>query len=95
MQRCPKCGFREKYDWPSTLWGLAFLIMYAVFFRTIPPRDSGRLLVLAAFAALALFVVGVLWKGQRSKRNEMEYKRLHPGPNERVKEHVRPNPANS
>src|SRR6185312_9489687 len=93
MQRCPKCGYREKRDWPALLGHLAFAVLYGVFILGFDkaPR-SYRLLGLGAFL---LFVSANWWNAVRNERNRKEYLRLHPGPTERVKEHVRPNPANS
>jgi hypothetical protein len=31
MQRCPKCGYREKYDWPALLMVVGFALLYVVF----------------------------------------------------------------
>jgi len=93
MQRCPKCGYREKYDWPAILVQIAFALLYLAFFLAFDraPR-SYKLVGLGAFL---LFASANWWNAIRNERNRKDYLKLHSGPTERVKEHIRPNPANS
>ena len=71
MQRCPRCGYREK-DWPSILIDVAFGTLWCVFMMT-----SGHTLMnlIVGLAAFCTFVAAGTWRGLRDKRNGREYLR--------------------
>jgi len=85
MQRCPKCGYREGVDWLSILWILAFTFASCSFYG---PKSY----LLRAVASL-LFAAGIFWRAVRDSRNYHEYRKLHPIPTDRVKDHLRPSPS--
>ncbi len=90
MQRCPKCGYRE-IDWPGLLIVVAFGFLYVVFIVTadFAPRNYR----LVGSAAFVVYLIAVVWNGIRNARNYREYRRLHPTPTDRVKEHLKPSPS--
>ena len=67
MQRCPKCGYREKYDWPAILWIVG--ILYLVFISTGAPRG----LRFTGLVAFLLFLVASVWNMIRNERNRRDY----------------------
>ena len=74
MQRCPKCGYRERYDWPAMLSVLAFALLYLVFVAAAPHVSrSYRLLALVAFV---MFMAASAWNMLRNERNRREYLRV-------------------
>jgi hypothetical protein len=92
VQRCPNCGYREKYDWPAMLLVVAFGVLYIVFIASVElvPRSYR----LGSFAAFLLFLVANTWNGLRNNRNQREYLKLHPpAVTERVKDHIRISPS--
>jgi hypothetical protein len=93
MQRCPECGYRDKYDWPMVLWVIGFGLLWVVYIAT--ERQMSHVYRWVGLAAFLIFVAGSWTYSRRQERNRKEYLKLHPGPSERVREHIRPNPANS
>jgi hypothetical protein len=88
MWSCPKCGYREKVDWPAILWAVAFTVLYLVFRVTSDHlAKSYRVVGLAAYL---LFWVGNVWKYFKSKKDHDEYLKLNPSVTEGVKAHIRP-----
>ena len=64
MQRCPKCGYRERIDWPGILGVLAFGLLYVVWMLgNYSPRELRGL----GLAAMVLFVIASIWKVLRIK----------------------------
>jgi hypothetical protein len=89
MKRCPKCGYREGFDWPSLLVGLAFLFLYAMFTVVVGdyiPKNYRWMVMLA----LLLFLAGEFWKSRREKKCHEEYLKLNPPSTERLKAHIKP-----
>ena len=97
MQRCPKCGYRERFDWPTVLWGVGFFVLYLAltFSQDYVPRRYRVWTILIGLFGFLLFNAGTIWRAKRLAHDQVEYLKSHPGPIERVKNHVRPNPANS
>ena len=57
MQRCPKCGYHQRLDWPALVSGLvSYVVCAALIFGTWKPkyREIG-------FGALLLFSLVRLW----------------------------------
>ena len=69
MQRCPKCGYREKYDWPAILTVMAFGLLY-VAFVALHGAKNYQLLGLVAFL---LFLGAGAWNMLRNEKNRREY----------------------
>jgi hypothetical protein len=91
MQRCPKCGYRDRMDLPWILSAVAFLLLYWAFvFAGGHPPMSYRIM---GSAALLLFMAGGIWRGFRNKKNHDEYLKLRPPVTGRVKAHIRPTPS--
>jgi hypothetical protein len=93
MHQCPKCGYREGTDWPGILWVLAFTALYVIFI--IVPDHVPMSYRFAGLLAFFLFQAGTFWKARREKKNRDEYLKLNLGPAERVKNHLKTDPANS
>jgi hypothetical protein len=91
MQKCPKCGYQERADWPAILWVVAFSVLYLVFI--VLPVQVPKSYRLAGLAAFLLFQAGTIWKTLRDKRFRDEYRKLNPTPTDRVKDHLRPSPS--
>jgi hypothetical protein len=98
MQRCPKCGYRDRVDWPAILWRVAFGLLYSMLLfefyfgcEHLPRTRSYRLveLVVGSCSCL-LFGFGDTWKRLRDKRDRNEYLKQDPSPTERVKNHIKP-----
>ena len=71
MQRCPKCGYRERYDWPAMLSVVAFGLLYMVFTAVAPQVSrSYRLWALVCFG---LFLAANAWNMLRNEKNRREY----------------------
>ena len=74
MQRCPKCGYRERYDWPAILSVIAFGLLYMVFTAVAPQVSRGyRLLALVAFV---MFMAASAWNMLRNEKNRRKYLRV-------------------
>lgn len=71
MQRCPKCGYSERVDWPGLLGLIAFLVLYSVWMLDYRPREL-RGLGLAAFIAFLASNVWRILKSKDSKRKTAE-----------------------
>jgi hypothetical protein len=71
VQRCPKCGYREKYDWPAILSVIAFCVLYVGFggMEEHVSRNN-RLVGLGAFL---LFLAASAWGMLRNEKNRREY----------------------
>ena len=89
MQRCPKCGYDEGADWPDRLIYLAFVILLIGFAF---PDHISKSLHLLRDVAIVLWLVGIIWKSNRTKRLQRAHEELH---QQRVKDHLSTNPANS
>jgi hypothetical protein len=73
MQRCPKCGYSERVDWPGILGIVAFFLLYFVWMiGDYRPRDLRGL----GLAALILFLAASTWKVLKLKAS----RRLKSGP---------------
>ena len=64
MQRCPKCGYRERFDWPMILRGLIFLALCAVVIFGGAPKEYRS----TALAAMVLFSLVQWWESSKSRR---------------------------
>jgi hypothetical protein len=64
MQKCPKCGYRERRDWPTILRGLVF---YGLCVALI--LGASKRFRLIALGAMVLFSLVQLWESSRSGRN--------------------------
>lgn len=94
MQKCPKCGYNEGVDWPTALMIASCSALYIAFLLGTDEAPKG--LRMFGLASYLVFSVGTAWKASRKKRAHDEYLRLHPGPAERLKAHIKPDtPANS
>ena len=71
MQRCPKCGYRERYDWPAILSVIAFGVLYMVF-TAVAPQVS-RSYRVSALVAFGLFLAANVWNMLRNEKNRREY----------------------
>jgi len=91
MKRCPKCGYKEGIDWPYVLEVVAFGFLLMVFILTADFAPRGYRL--AGLAAFFLFTIAGTWSGIRSARNDREYRKVHPTPVDRVKDHLKPSPS--
>jgi hypothetical protein len=87
MQRCPKCGYRE-VDWPAILTVLAFAALYGVFILAVDHAPLGLRIV--GIVAFFLFLAANSWRLFRHNKNQREYLKLHPPPDQRVKNHLKP-----
>lgn len=70
------------------LWGLAFFVLFVMGF--LDEDISTRTREWMVLASFFLLMVGTIWRGIRTKRNEREYLKLHPPVTERLKDHFRP-----
>lgn len=94
MHRCPKCGYREKYDWPATLLVIAFFALYIVFVGLEVEEHVSRSYRLMGLGAFLLFLAANMWNMLRNVRSSRDYQKLHPlAVTERVKDHIRTNPS--
>jgi len=95
MQRCPKCGYRDRVDWSWILCSVAFVLLYfaSIFGADRIPTSYRTMVFAARFAAFLLFMAGTVWKGLRNKRDRDEYLKLNPSVTDRVKAHIRPTPS--
>ena len=77
MQRCPKCGYRERFDWPSMLWVLSCCILYLVVILTegYVPRTDRIWVITIGFFGFLLYIAGVLWRAYRIRMENAEYSR--------------------
>ena len=64
MQGCPKCGYRERFDWPTILRALVF---YGLCFGLVFGAPKKYRLI--AWIAILLFSLVQLWESSRSGRN--------------------------
>jgi hypothetical protein len=64
MQKCPKCGYRERRDWPTILRGLFFYGLCGALIL-----GASRRFRLIALGAMVLFSLVQLWESSRSGRN--------------------------
>jgi hypothetical protein len=93
MQRCPKCGYRDRMDVPWILSALAFLLLYSA--SVFAVDHAPMIYRIMALAAFVLFVAGGAWRGFRNKKDKKdhdEYLKLN-SITERVKAHIRPTPS--
>lgn len=88
MQRCPKCGYRDRVDWPGILWVLAFGFLYLVFVLTA--ERAPRSYRFMGFVAFLLFTAGTGWRALRGQKDRSEYLKLNPPVRERVKNQAEP-----
>ena len=98
MQRCPKCGYRDRVDWPAMLWAVAFYFLFVVFLVATDPIPKGYRLLGVPYRlmwapAFFLFLAGTIWKSLRSIKDRNDYLKSNPSVTERVKAHVRPSPS--
>ena len=70
MQRCPKCGYRDR-DWPLSLVIVAFGILYVVF--VVGGEHAPRVYHLIGLGAFFLFLAGNLFNALRNERNRREF----------------------
>jgi hypothetical protein len=77
MQRCPKCGYRQRLDWPSVLPGISFCILYVLLMLTegYLPRVYRIWVDVICFLAFLLFLTGTWWRGYRARMEEIEHSR--------------------
>jgi hypothetical protein len=68
VQRCPNCGYRERYDWPAMLWVVAFGLLYFVFVAV-----AARNFRFTGLVAFLLFLMASTWNMLRNERNRREY----------------------
>jgi|HubBroStandDraft_6_1064221.scaffolds.fasta_scaffold10319_2 hypothetical protein len=64
MHRCPKCGYRERFNWPTILRGLVFYGLCLALILGAPRKYR-----LIALGAMMLFSLVQLWESSRSGRN--------------------------
>jgi hypothetical protein len=86
MQRCPKCGYKDGFNWPALLWMCSFMTLYVLWMMgNYTPREYRW----AGLAAFFVFNLGVVWMALRNARNYREYRKLNPSITDRVKDHIR------
>jgi hypothetical protein len=68
MQACPKCGFRKRFDWYSTVSMLVVTTMFLVVVLAPDHAPIPKTYRLTAIGAYALFAVSDLWKYLWDKR---------------------------
>jgi hypothetical protein len=62
MQKCPKCGYRERFDWASILRTLIFLGLCLVLIFT-----TSREYRLIGDGAIVLFMSVQLWESSKTR----------------------------
>jgi len=60
MQKCPKCGYRERFDWPTILRGLVFCGLCLALVL-----EGSKKYISMAIGALFLFNLVQLWESSR------------------------------
>ena len=77
MQRCPKCGYRERYDWPTVLWVVSWGIvgLALILSEGYLPRIYRIWVVTVWLVGVLLFSAGTLWKVYRNKMDDLQYSR--------------------
>lgn len=70
MQRCPKCGYRDR-DWPVSLLIVAFGLLYVTFI--VGTEHAPRIYRLTGLGTLFLFLAGNLFNALKNERNRREY----------------------
>jgi len=75
MQRCPKCGYSERFDWPTALWGAGCSILYFLLMLVedyVPRIYRIWVIAIGSFGFL-LFIAGILWRAYRSRMENAQY----------------------
>ncbi len=77
MHRCPKCGYRERFDWPAVLVGASCGILFVLLtlVEDYVPRIYRIWVIAIGLFAFLLFVAGTLWKGYRDRMEDVQYSR--------------------
>ena len=70
MQKCPKCGYSEGFDWPGLFLFLAVVVMsLGVEFLSTSKRSRFLCLAVVSF----LVVVSFVWRSAKDDRNRVEH----------------------
>jgi hypothetical protein len=77
MQRCPKCGYRDRFDWPAALWAISCGILYlTLLFTEVDVLKISRMWVFViGFFGFLLFFAGTMWRAYRSRMEDAQYSR--------------------
>ncbi len=77
MQRCPKCGYRGRFDWPTMLWAVSCGILYlTLLFTEVDVLRISRIwVVLIGGFGFLLFSAGTIWRMYRSRMEDVQYSR--------------------
>ena len=77
MQRCPKCGYVERFDWPTLLWGLSCGILYVLVMvvEDYAPRHVRIWVSAIGLFCFLMFIAGTLWREYRKRMDKLQYSR--------------------
>jgi|HubBroStandDraft_6_1064221.scaffolds.fasta_scaffold117748_3 membrane protein implicated in regulation of membrane protease activity len=70
MQKCPKCGYSEGFDWPN-LFSFLALVVLSLGVEFLSASKTLRFLCFAVFCSMVL--VSILWRRVREKKNRERY----------------------
>jgi len=77
MQRCPKCGYHERFDWSTVPMAISCCILYVTLNLTdgYVPRIYRIWVIVAGLFSFLLFIASALWKGYRDRMEDVKYSR--------------------
>lgn len=77
MQICPKCGYVERVDWPTVLWGISCCTLYLALLLVegYVPRKERIWVIALGFFCFVLYLVGILWREYRKRMDKLQYSR--------------------
>jgi len=77
MQRCPKCGYRQRLDWLGIVPRVSVCILFllVMFIGNYAPGGYRMLVVVIGGLAFLLFVFAVWWKEHRDRMEEIDNER--------------------
>jgi hypothetical protein len=77
VHRCPKCGHRERFNWPAMLFSASSGILFVLLMLTedYVPRSYRIWVIAIGLFGFLLSVAGTLWRGYRDRMEDVEYSR--------------------
>jgi len=80
MQRCPKCGYRERFDWSLLLLAASCGVLYVALMLVqvdVVPRSYRIWVSVAGFFGFFMCIAGILGRAYRRRMEDLEYSRSH------------------